>query len=109
MTRTTLILISLLILLQNTCPYGFAGKTTFVPKGIKTSCPGCAHAPLKNPDEKGALSKEAPINRVYLLNVSQELFFKSFFHTGRYPVSADERFKEVIPEPLFKPPTPLYS
>lgn len=105
MPRAIVLLLALSILVQNTCPYGLAAKTSFAHAGIKSSCPNCTHSE-KNTASKGkdVFSKGLPINKAFLLNACPGPFIESFLVMDKCSPLPYKGFNEISPEPLLRPP-----
>ncbi len=102
--RSIIFLLAFALLIQNTCPHGYAGKSTV------TSA--CAHCPLKH-----SLVAASPSVHTQLASDSSGIHFPMFvfsvpktIHTFQLspietaqPVLID-RYKDALPDELLRPP-----
>jgi hypothetical protein len=98
---TLLFLLSFSLILQNTCPHGFAGKTAFAALYTHT-CPH-QHHPIK-----GKSAVDDNLNKVYSAFVMAFPFVKPaiqrFALTSSYVSSSSDKYINPYKDLLTKPP-----
>lgn len=101
--RPIILLLAFALLIQNTCPHGFAGKTSVAST--------CNHCPLKqhhslSPDLQKKISSDSSSIHfpmfVFAVPKTIHTFQLNPVKSGR-PILAD-RYKDALPDDLLRPP-----
>jgi hypothetical protein len=100
---TIIVLLIFALLIQNTCPHGYAGKSSMVSP--------CAHCPLKH------VHAASPDRRSILVTVSSSLHIPLFVFAASKTVTAFQHgptafldpplaksYEDALPEELLRPP-----
>ena len=109
--RILIFLIATAIVMQNTCPYGWAAKTVFMSSHASL----CPHCPMKEaypPDTRNHVKKNlSNINHCFLIHVAEPInTFQILSLIDRAPAIKSDQFNDVHLEPLLRPPVlSLYS
>lgn len=103
--RILIFLIATAIVMQNTCPYGWAAKTVF----MSSHASACRHCPMKEacpPDAQNHIKKDLSyINHCFLIHVSKlDNTFQILSPINRAPGIKSDQFNDVHLEPLLRPP-----
>ena len=108
-----IVLIAFALIVQNTCPYGWAARTVF----LSPSSSHCPHCPLKefprpsNPDSRDNIMKVfSNANHAFVLHIgSQDTEFHILSLTGGAPLFSSNPYGDVCLEPLLRPPASSLS
>lgn len=100
--RMLLILLSFSLILQNTCPYGFAAKTAF-------AAPRTNQCPFHHHSTNGQGTVDNNANKVIfpafvMVVPSVQPCIQRFPVSGDYSFSSSYRYTDPFKEPLIKPP-----
>jgi hypothetical protein len=104
-SRILIFLIVSAIVMQNTCPYGWAAKTAF-------ASPQASHCPMKEhhrpsePDNGGGVKKDfSNTSQVFVIHCSKPASAVGFFSPAARNIIAEmDKFRVVSPEPPLRPP-----
>jgi hypothetical protein len=103
--RLLLFIVFLTLVLQNTCPYGFAAKTAFVATHSH-DCPQSKshHSPDKDRDSADD-SPGGPLHPAFVLSISdnQTIVLCSQMK-AEYTILSSENYRDFIKELATKPP-----
>jgi hypothetical protein len=101
--QSIVFLLAFALVIQNTCPFGAAGKTTLVS--------ACAHCPSKqsmvaSSDGQNKLVSDSSSTHfpLYIFAVSKTVHTFSLELINSSPSSLVERYVDALPEELLRPP-----
>jgi hypothetical protein len=103
--RILIFLIATAIVMQNTCPYGWAAKTIFMSSHASI----CPHCPIKEaypPEAQNHVKKNlSNINHFFLIHVVEpNNTFQILSPIDGAPTIKSDQFNDVYLEPLLRPP-----
>ncbi len=103
--RILIFLIATAIVMQNTCPYGWAAKTVFM-SSHASLCPHCPMKDANPPDTHKDVKKNlSNINHSFLVHVvAPNNTFQMLSLVDSAPAIKSDQFKDVHMEPLLRPP-----
>ena len=103
--RILIFLIAIAIVMQNTCPYGWAAKTIFM-SSHSSLCPHCPMKETHPPDANNCVKKNlSNINHCFLIHVVEpNNTFQILSQIDRAPAIMSDQFNDVHLEPLLRPP-----
>lgn len=110
--RFVVFLIALSLVIQNTCPYGWAAKTVF----ISPHTSQCSHCPLREnkgtaSDTKNDVRKDiSSVNHLFVIHVGErDVPLKSLPPVSFAVSFKSDRVYSVFLEPLLRPPAFSFS
>jgi hypothetical protein len=106
--RFIIFLIALGIIIQNTCPYGWAAKTAFL-SPYASHCPHCPMKEDRQPtksDAQNDVKKDLPnINHLFVIHIGKlDTAFQMLSPIEHAPTFKSDGFKDVYLDPLLRPP-----
>jgi hypothetical protein len=104
--RFLIFLVAFAIILQNTCPHGWAGKTAFAASHVSHCSMKDPHRPAKTndwDDVKKELSSNAKQTFVFSVGTSDNTF-RLLAPIGCTVSVKTDNVKDVFSEPLLRPP-----
>ena len=109
--RFVIFLISFAIIIQNTCPYGWAAKTAF----LSPYTSHCSHCPVKEDhqpaksDTRNDVKKDlSNINHLFVIHIGKfDSSFQILFPIDHAPAIKSDNFKDIYLDPLLRPPCRL--
>jgi hypothetical protein len=109
--RVVIFLIAFAIVIQNTCPYGWAAKTAFV-SPYTSHCPHCPkkedHQPAKSDSRNDVKKDVSSINHLFMIHIGKlDTAFQLLSPTEHAPSIKSDDFMDVYLEPLLRPPCRL--
>jgi len=108
--RILIVLIATAVVMQNTCPYGWAAKTVFM-SFHASLCPHCPIKEANPPDTRKHVKKNlSNINHSFLVHVVEpNNTFQKLSPIDRAQAIKSDQFNDVHLEPLLRPPASSLS
>jgi hypothetical protein len=104
--RVLITLIIVGVVVQNTCPQGWAAKTAFV-SCTGSHCPMKEHSPTKTKDQTDARKDVPNVNQSFVLDIERrDNAFQILAQTNQTSPIGFPSLKEIFSDPLFRPPIP---
>jgi len=99
-----MVLIAFAIVVQNTCPYGYAGKTGVAAPRMN-NCPLKDHRPA-TPEGRSKVDKDfGDINHPFVLALAPvDGIFRTFVPLGETGTINPPEHKDIFPNPPYRPP-----
>ncbi len=106
--RFLIYVIAFSITIQNTCPYGLAGKTTFMSPHV-SGCPNCPFSENQQPagpDTRKDVKKDlSNTNHLFVIHINNpDTAFQILSPASHAPYIKPDQFKDVHLDPLLRPP-----
>ena len=102
--RFLITLIAFTIIVQNTCPQGWAAKTAFVTCN-GSHCPMRDHKPAKTTDHADTKKAISNVKQTFVLNIVRPHNTVQILAQTTQAIPADSHdLKEIFSDPIFRPP-----
>jgi len=110
--RVVLFLLAFSLVLQNTCPYGFAAKTAFATCGStqhSSHCPMHEQKQSKQDGQNDVKKEFSQAKQIFVLSISQpDNSFQILSPAIKAVSQISNDFKDVFSEPPLRPPLTSY-
>jgi len=109
--NSLILLIAFLIGIQNTCPYGLAGKTGFsnMAEGEIQHCPYHGHKGA-NPEGTDHIKRDfSNSGQAFLLEASEPVLSEEHLLLREPVLLALDRFEDISPDRLLRPPADYFT